>query len=304
MATALTPASNLHSKIDELKGFLADPFSKKSPATSSSPDLQPTSKRRRDFSPISDLDFEDAEDALKDVDPSTIRAFNYLFDKKLSEAVKPYINIIEELRDIIADKDGKIQALEAQLAAYQENSATDRVDDANKADIDLSEFQRRLDEQDHRQDVHEQRLRMNHVRMHGVPNSDNCDELVCKIAQSVGVDLCTRDFHISHYMQSSDPAKKGRQILVDFVNNRDKVRLLSNRKKLREPTNEYRKVFINEDLTRPRYNTLRALQAKRKEGKIHAAWSYRGKIFYKRTDSQDEKPTLVKNVLTFVVDNL
>lgn len=283
---ATTPATNLLTRLGELKDSLTH-SSKASPG--GSPDLHP-SKRPRQYSPISDLSLtnEDLE-SLQGVDPSVIRAFNCLFDAKLAEVIKPYNDIIEQLRGVIAQKDDRISELEAQLAASQENPLT-------SASTELLEIRKKNDD-------FEQKLRQNHVRLHGVPDSDNTHELVCKIARSVDVDLTVRDINISHYNGQPDPHKKGRQLMVYFINNQDKLALLRNRKKLRN-TDEYKNVYVNEDLTKPRYTLLRSLQAKCKEKTIHASWAFRGKIFFKRTDSKEEKPTLIKNVLTFNVNDL
>lgn len=92
---------------------------------------------------------------------------------------------------------------------------------------------------------------------------------------------------------------------MEFRDPKVKLGLLSSRKKLRDsPNKDLRNLFINEDLTRPRYLLLRALQALRKEKRLHTAWSFGGRIYYKLSDSKDEKPTLVKNPLSFDPANI
>lgn len=296
----LTPSklnsSNFQTRIGELKDKLLSP---KGQSGSASPNLKPSSKRMRQFSPGADDD-EDLE-LPEDIDPSVLRTFNYLFDTKIAEAIQPYKDIIDELRDVIAEKDDRIRALEAELAAKSQSSdssgptASGSQSDKHCVSQELSEIYKRMDDQ-------EQRGRKKNLRLFGVPSSENTDELICSIAKSIGVELGSRDIHISHFLDS-DKSKK-RQLIVEFAHPKDKLSLLTNRKKLRDPNNEFHDVFINEDLTRPRYLLLRALQAKRKEQRIHTAWSFRGKIFYKLTDSKDERPILVKNPLSFDVNSV
>ena len=73
-------------------------------------------KRQRPGTPGSEIDETESE-ILDEVDPSIIRVFDHLFSIRTAEAIKPYTDMIAELKCIIADKDNRIRDLEAQLSA-------------------------------------------------------------------------------------------------------------------------------------------------------------------------------------------
>lgn len=294
----MTPAS-IYSKLGEVKDLLM---------SRASPELETTNtaKRRRQKSPYKpgDSEEDDESDSIMetevDINPSTVRAFNILFHSKLAEVTQPFTDMIHELRSIIEEKDARIRDLEQQLAAARNATAPAAENGPIRAENDTS---RELAEVKLKLDHYEQHSRRFNLRLHGVPDKQNTAQLVSKIAVSMGVELAANDIRNSHYLGAIDKKNKTRQIIVEFANPQARIDLLSNRRKLREPEHEYGKVYINEDLTRQRYMLLRAMQAKKKYNLLHAAWSFSGKLCYKLTSSVEEKPVIIKNPLTFNVDN-
>ena len=120
---------------------------------------------------------------------------------------------------------------------------------------------------------------------------------MCDIAKEMGLTIQMKDINNSHFLGPvNQSSNAGRQVIANFVRYTDKVSFLSARKKLRD-SKTYKSVFVNEDLTRARYSLLRSLQILRRDNKIHSAWSYGGKIFYKPRET--DRPILVKDVMSF-----
>jgi hypothetical protein len=88
--------------------------------------------------------------------------------------------------------------------------------------------------------------------------------------------------------------------MVKFVRHTDKVRFITQRRKLREAQSKYPSVHINENLTYVRYQLLRKLIKLKDEGRIYSVWTLDGNLFYKKDDTS--KSIKITNSASFNPD--
>ena len=122
------------------------------------------------------------------------------------------------------------------------------------------------------------------------PNEDT-DKLVISLANALGVDI--QPFEISRSHRVGKPrAGYQRPILVKFIGYRTRERLFKARQKLKEKQ-EFRKVYINEDLTKATSELAFKARQLRRAGKLAETFTLDGKVFVKKFITASL--TLVKN---------
>ena len=122
------------------------------------------------------------------------------------------------------------------------------------------------------------------------PNEDT-DKLVISLANALGVDI--QPFEISRSHRVGKPrAWYQRPILVKFIGYRTRERLFKARKKLKEKQ-EFRKVYINEDLTKATSELAFKARQLRRAGKLAETFTLDGKVFVKKFSAGSL--TLIKN---------
>ena len=145
----------------------------------------------------------------------------------------------------------------------------------------------------------EQYSRKNSLEFHGIPDEVNMrtDQVVCKIAQAIGVEIKENDIEISHQIGS----KRGdKPVLAKFASHKVKSRIYKARTNLKavsvqslfpgssismvsETTARPKGIYINENLTPYRKEMMSLAVEKRHDGKINKVWTLDGKIFIKTT---------------------
>ena len=145
----------------------------------------------------------------------------------------------------------------------------------------------------------EQYSRKNSLEFHGIPDEVNMptDQVVCKIAQAIGVEIKENDIEISHRIGRKRGAKP---VLAKFVSHKVKSRIYKARTNLKavsvqslfpgssismvsETTARPKGIYINENLTPYRKEMMSLAVEKRHDGKINKVWTLDGKIFIKTT---------------------
>ena len=188
---------------------------------------------------------------------------------------------VEKLKSDFTKQNQYVASLELELDREKKAAKQHRSD--------IQELQESLDEL-------EQYSRKNSVEIHGIPEDIgiSTDEVVCKVAAAVGVQIEEDDIEISHRLHR----KKGiKPIIAKFANHKDKAKLYKARVQLRNVTLSTvfpnysatgpsgQRIFINENLTRYQNEMMKLAIEKRKDGKILSAWSLDGKIFIKTSPS-------------------
>lgn len=259
-----------------------------------SPDFKPPSKRVRESSDETSetQDVPSTLDMDDDSDDACFLRLQHLIDNRIQIALQPHLDLIVKQKEIIDAQEQRIRDLEAQLAAREPSTS------GTAHALPNMNIPAKIDDID-------QRGRAWNLRLSGVKIQDakSTDPIVLDIAKTLGVDLKADDIDWSHYTSKPDQTK-GRQLIVCFRSRNIRRDFISARKRLRElpKDSQYSSVYVNEDLTTIRYSLLRSLQQKRKDGKIHAAWSFQGRLFYKCTP--EAAPIRVNDTLGFNVDNL
>ena len=202
---------------------------------------------------------------------------------------------IADLRHIIAKSNSEVENLKRDFTKQNQYVASLELElerekkAAKQQRSDIQELQESLDDL-------EQYSRKNSVEIHGIPEDIgiSTDEVVCKVAAAVGVQIEQNDIEISHRLYRKKGAKP---IIAKFANHKDKAKLYKARVQLRNVTLSTvfpsysttgpagQRIFINENLTRYRNEMMKLAIEKRKDGKILSTWSLDGKIFIKTSPS-------------------
>jgi hypothetical protein len=256
-----------------------------------SPDPKPAAKRPHPGTPgtpepENQLTRQGLEEYIADIVHSHVQ-----------EALKPHLEMIARLEDIILQKDRRIE-LEAKLNAISTPGFLTTAEETGALTKDnIEQLSTSHNATLNKLDDLEQRSRSWNLRFSGIKDDTaDTDKLVCDIAASIGVALDPTSIDWSHYTTKADP-KRGRQLVVRLVRINDRIKILRARKELRKPDQKFASVYINEDLTRSRFSLLQALLGKKREHKILDACSYNGKVCYKT--SEDSKTITVQDVFNF-----
>jgi hypothetical protein len=159
-----------------------------------------------------------------------------------------------------------------------------------KDKIDLIDM--RLEEQ-------EQYSRRTSLRFHNVRVPTDQKGNIIQPVDTDGIDLknCNKDLnvpldihHIGRYRPIGE-AKDGKiSIIVRFLTYRQRHMVFSNKKKLKGNKD---KMFIDENLTKYRYDLLRQLNGTKKINKVHSIWTHDGSILVK--ERENSKVKMIKN---------
>ena len=85
---------------------------------------------------------------------------------------------------------------------------------------------------------------------------------------------------------------KFRPIMVKFASRRLRDSIMIAKKNLSSDS----EIFISEHLTKSTTDIFMKARAMKKEKKLHAAWTYKGQVFVRKTDEATSRPTLIKSV--------
>ena len=202
---------------------------------------------------------------------------------------------VVDLRRTIAKSNDEVEKLKKsftkqnQYVASLELELTREKKVSKRQSNDILELQETLDEL-------EQYSRKNSVEIHGIPEDIDVstDEVVCRVAAAIGVQIAPDNIEISHRLYRKKGAKP---IIVKFLNYKDKAKLYKARVQLKNVTLSIlfpsysatslagQRIFVNENLTRYRSDMMKLAIGKRKDGKILSTWSLDGKIFIKTSPS-------------------
>lgn len=194
-------------------------------------------------------------------------------------------------------------AVATQVSGQLREEMADLKRELVKKDNQIMHLQDRVDEL-------EQYSRRNSVRISGIPEEEheNTDEIVQKVAESLGVEMSLEAIDRSHRA-----GRKGdyvRPILCKFVSYRAKRALMTVKKQLfsKDPTQIFPslswptrrsqgggdatvqpdtgpRIFINDDLTKTRAEVAGMARQKKREKAIEDTWCRDGVIFIKYNDT-------------------
>lgn len=125
------------------------------------------------------------------------------------------------------------------------------------ASMDRHKLDKSILESRYKEDELEQYSRKENVRINGIEETDNetegqLVEKVCQLAAAAGLTITENDISTAHRLGGTRKQAKIRPTIVRFVSRRRKAELMRSKSTLREKE-EYKDIFISDDLTRLRY---------------------------------------------------
>ena len=204
---------------------------------------------------------------------------------------KKISNDLLELKATVQKQQSELATLKEALAkATKERASTekelavaiDKIDEQQEEIAELYDLQDRL----------EQYTRKNSLEIHGIPEEayTSTEDVVLKLADVLEVPVAPQDIEISHKLKT----KSGKAIIVKFISHKVKTALYRARVKLKNiklsdlyPGSSYAtsaqsgKIFLNENLTSYRCQTINRANEKHKNDELFSVWSLDGTIFVK-----------------------
>ena len=160
---------------------------------------------------------------------------------------------IKDLKDLIKEKDRKIQVLE-----------------------------KRIDDLEDKADAQEQYSRRNSLRICGVEEKEfeNPAEVTMNLLKDeLGLEIQPSTVDRIHRVGRKREQEKGRPILIKFATYQERDKVYRARTKLKNYQTS--RVFINEDLTRPRVQLLYEARQLKKTKQILDCWTHDGQVLIK-----------------------
>ncbi|KAK3098902.1 hypothetical protein FSP39_024149 [Pinctada imbricata] len=195
--------------------------------------------------------------------------------------------------------------IDSQISDQVSESVENEVSDLNQKiaskDREIAELNTRIQKLEARAEEQEQYSRRTCLRFSNIPYIDgqgntpkspwdfDTDKIVFDMCSAVGVKVGENEIGRSHIV--GEPKNGKCQIIARFQSYRVRQHVYENRFKLAKDS---QKRFINEDLTKFRFKTVRHLAKLKSENKIHKYWTQDGRIFM-RVRERGPK-LLIKNI--------
>lgn len=186
----------------------------------------------------------------------------------VEEAVKPLLERIKKQDVIISNLKEDVEQLK-----HEKDELYCQVDELTVGLDELEQYGRR-----------------NSLRFHNVPLAssqlDATDAIIVKIVndnfrrEETNVTICEDDINRSHIIGKINRAGKA-QLICRFRNWKIKNKIYKAKSVLKNNPN---KIFITEDLTKPRQELIQRLGQLRKSGDISSFWTMDGRVFVKESD--------------------
>ena len=142
----------------------------------------------------------------------------------------------------------------------------------------------------------EQYTRKHNLEIHGISETqeENIPEKIIKLGKILNVHISNNDIDICHRMATRRTNGDPRPIIVRFISYRAKNELYRARKLLKSVSlNNYfhnkKAVYINENLTSYRRDLFAKVRKFRKDNQWHSARTIDGKIFVRKSQSDQVK---------------
>lgn len=141
-----------------------------------------------------------------------------------------------------------------------------------------TKLKQRISNLESKADASEQYSRRNNLRISGLREEmgESTDQIVMALCRDIGADITIEEIDRSHRAGRVVHDAPPRSILVKFATYRARQKFYLRKTKLKEAG--HKRVFVNEDLTRPRSNLLFHARSLVKAGRIEGAWSSDGTV--------------------------
>ena len=197
----------------------------------------------------------------------------------LSEHVARNENEINKLKTSVGELERKNEAKEAEALDVDNMEQANTVKQIQEAQEENKKYFVRESRKLHLEGDHRDQYTMREtIRVTGVPfkRNENTTDIICRIAHSIGVNICPADISVSH-RTGKHHSGRHRAIICKFTRRETKYKILQNRKLARNITSDDDgnpvTIFIDEKLTPMRANVCRLLRNEKiqhhtKDGKI------------------------------------
>jgi len=219
----------------------------------------------------------------------------YLVLKEVQKNTDKLVKDYEDLKESLTFQGKQVEELEV----INENKILKtQVDDMTESlgicNMEIQNVLTKFEGLEDKNDDLEMHTRKYNLEIQGIPvtKEEDLEEIVIKVAESVGVDMDDDDIDIVHRLPY-----KSKPIIVRFMSHKVKRRLYLARKKLKGRTsfgptlNGAQAVYINENLTATRRRLFGEVRKRVKLNKWYNAWSMDGKIFV--TKDKGDRPTKI-----------
>ena len=162
---------------------------------------------------------------------------------------------IKELKDLVVEKDQTIKALKEEVKVLETKT-----------------------------DALEQYSRRNSLRIYGIEEKEHEDpaEIIVNLtSKDMGIDIQSSALDRVHRVGKKSDSGRSRPLLVKFATYRDREKVYRAKARLKEQP--HGRIFVNEDLTRPRAQLLYQARQLKKERIILDCWSHDGQILVKNS---------------------
>ena len=222
--------------------------------------------------------------------------------KYVTEKINEAINELKKVYD------AEINALKAELVVVKESQSficdkydflKESYDKLLKENKELKSQSKELKSQSESEveklDRLEQYGRRQNLEIVGIPVQDgeNTNAIVIEVAKLLDVSLTPEQISTSHRLPAKNPENRSPPIIARFTNRDVRNQIYANRKATRTaslvnfsvPGTE--KVYVNENLTRPRKKLFWLTKQKAKKIGFKYFWTTNGNIFVKQTDQAE-----------------
>lgn len=259
------------------------------PSSSSSPEIPPNKTAKTTEHMAEHADLSSIWIALNTIQRNT--------DELLKEN-RALRNQYEELQKSLEFHIGKLESLETEnnklkkevsslkkAVREAEDEIADLNDDLDGVKSDLGSAINQIDDL-------EQYTRKHNLEIHGIPESseENLADKIIKLGKVLNVHIANSDIDICHRMATRRPNGGPRPIIVRFKSYRAKGELYKAKKHLKSVSlsnyfHNAEAVYINENLTNYRRELFAKVRKFKKNNNRHSAWTIDGKIFVRKSQS-------------------
>ena len=263
------------------------------PSSSSSPEIPPNKSAKTTELMAEHADLSSIWTALNNIQRNT--------DELLKEN-RALRNQYEELQKSSEFHIAKVESLETEKKVLKKEvsslkkavrNAEEEIADLND---DLDGFKNDLGVAINQIDDLEQYTRKHNLEIHGISESseENLPEKIIKLGKVLNVHIANNDIDICHRVATRRSSGDPRPIIVRFRSYRGKSELYKARKHLKSVSlsnyfHNTEAVYINENLTNYRRDLFAKVRKFEKNNNWYSAWTMDGKIFIKKSQSDQVK---------------
>ena len=143
-----------------------------------------------------------------------------------------------------------------------------------------------------------QYLRHENIELQNIPESvvqDDLEKFVINLFKEIKLDISSYDLVAVHQLGKTS-SRKSRNVIVRFLNRKSAFACLLNAKLLNKSSNlMYKKIFITENLCPINKKIFNRLYKMKKEKSLFNVWSFQGHVYFKFSDSREERPIHIKH---------